>query len=88
MQSYQMPSNLSTPHFMSYSGSDFSGDYHALSTGPLHAGKNAAAVLATEIPAGHLSLAVQLGGGNPGLPEKGSLMYQDLVNRGLIHQGQ
>ena len=52
------------------------------------AGANAAAVLATEIPAGHLSLATQLGGGNPGLPEVGSLMYQDLVNRGLIKQGQ
>ena len=52
------------------------------------AGPNAAAVLAAEIPAGHLSLAQQLGGGNPGLPQVGSLEYQDLVNRGLIQQGQ
>lgn len=51
------------------------------------AGKNAAAVIAAELPVGHIGLAQQLGGGNPGLPEKGSLMYQDLVSRGIIAQG-
>ena len=60
---------------------------HSISQGGV-AGPNAAKVLATEIPAGHLPLATQLGGGNPGLPEIGSLAYQDLVNRGLIKQGQ
>ena len=51
------------------------------------AGPNASLVLGTDIRAGVVPLAQQLGSGVPGLPQPGSLMAQDLEARGLVPQG-
>jgi hypothetical protein len=51
------------------------------------AGPNAAAVIAAEQSVGVETLAQQLASGNPGVPEPGSLEYEDWKRRGLLPPG-